>query len=349
MSGTLYDILGLPKDASQADIKSAYRRLAKIYHPDTAANEASYHQKFLEVKNAYEILSNPLRRINYDESLDRPYGTYHEREAYRRPPPPYYYQSRRAPKYSKRTYLYGVLFVVGIAIFAFSFPTYLMIKSANTHFSRGIAYYEAGMYSLALDNFTKSINDMSGKSGLANYYQAYILFYHYHNYQITNKYIDLALEDIDDDSLRSELFWMKGKCFHLAGKNNEALSFLAEVKDFGTAYDSSLFYTGIIYTVIQHNFQEGLNSFEKVLERNKYQTESTYFKAYCLQKLDHHIQAIGIYNELLDRNYEPGAVYFHRALSELKINRRDSACVDLDSAIQYKVVDAEKLKSIYCP
>lgn len=61
-----YDILGLGKDASPEDIKSAYRKLAKQYHPDIN-KEPGAAEKFKEINEAYECLSDPNKKSNYDQ------------------------------------------------------------------------------------------------------------------------------------------------------------------------------------------------------------------------------------------------------------------------------------------
>lgn len=61
-----YEVLGVPKDASDDDIKKAYRRLAKKYHPDMNPDDKSAEEKFKEASEAYEILSDAQKRQNYD-------------------------------------------------------------------------------------------------------------------------------------------------------------------------------------------------------------------------------------------------------------------------------------------
>lgn len=61
-----YDILGVSRTASQDDIKKAYRRLAKQYHPDRNPNDKTAEQRFKEVHAAYEVLGDPQRRAQYD-------------------------------------------------------------------------------------------------------------------------------------------------------------------------------------------------------------------------------------------------------------------------------------------
>jgi len=59
----LYGVLGIPRDAEIAQVKSAYRNLAKAYHPDLHGGS---EQRFREISHAYETLVNPARRAAYD-------------------------------------------------------------------------------------------------------------------------------------------------------------------------------------------------------------------------------------------------------------------------------------------
>lgn len=61
-----YEILGVPRDASLEDIKKAYRRLAKQYHPDINKDDPQANEKFKEINEAYEVLSDPQKRAQYD-------------------------------------------------------------------------------------------------------------------------------------------------------------------------------------------------------------------------------------------------------------------------------------------
>jgi molecular chaperone DnaJ len=63
---TLYDTLGVKKNASGDEIKKAYRKLAATYHPDRNPGDASAEEKFKEVQNAYDTLSDPEKRKQYD-------------------------------------------------------------------------------------------------------------------------------------------------------------------------------------------------------------------------------------------------------------------------------------------
>lgn len=68
MNKNLYHVLGVSKDASEAEIKSAYRKLARKYHPDLNKDDKDAAEKFKEVSCAYDILGDKEKRQKYDNN-----------------------------------------------------------------------------------------------------------------------------------------------------------------------------------------------------------------------------------------------------------------------------------------
>lgn len=62
-----YESLGVPRNASDADIKKAFRKLAREFHPDVAKDKKKAEERFKEINEAYEVLSDPAKRKKYDE------------------------------------------------------------------------------------------------------------------------------------------------------------------------------------------------------------------------------------------------------------------------------------------
>lgn len=69
-----YEVLGVEESASVEDIKKAYKKLAKKWHPDANPNDPSAEQKFKEISAAHSTLSDPQKRADYDRSLRVPPG-----------------------------------------------------------------------------------------------------------------------------------------------------------------------------------------------------------------------------------------------------------------------------------
>lgn len=75
-----YQILGVAKSATQAEVKKAFRKLARVHHPDVAADKVRAESKFKEINEAYEVLGDTEKRQKYDTlgaNWDQPGGGYH--------------------------------------------------------------------------------------------------------------------------------------------------------------------------------------------------------------------------------------------------------------------------------
>ena len=67
MAKDYYELLGVHRNATDAELKRAYRRLALEYHPDKNQGDRAAEEKFKEINEAYAVLSDPQKRAYYDQ------------------------------------------------------------------------------------------------------------------------------------------------------------------------------------------------------------------------------------------------------------------------------------------
>lgn len=67
MAKSLYELLGVQRNAGAKDIRAAYRKLARKYHPDVNPNDKAAESRFKDISNAYEVLGDPANRSKYDK------------------------------------------------------------------------------------------------------------------------------------------------------------------------------------------------------------------------------------------------------------------------------------------
>ncbi|XP_069818238.1 dnaJ homolog subfamily C member 25 [Dendropsophus ebraccatus] len=142
-----YDVLGVSREASKADIARAYRQLARKYHPDryrTPEDRETAHKNFLLVATAYETLKDEETRKDYDYMLDHPEEYY--RHYY------HYYSRRLAPKVDVRIVI--LVTVCVISIFQF--------------YSWRSSYNEAIKYLATVPKYRIQATEIAKQQGLLN-------------------------------------------------------------------------------------------------------------------------------------------------------------------------------------
>lgn len=72
MAQDYYKVIGVTPEASEEEIKSAYRRMAKKYHPDAHPGDEACERRFREINEAYGVLGDPEKRKKYDADNSRP-------------------------------------------------------------------------------------------------------------------------------------------------------------------------------------------------------------------------------------------------------------------------------------
>ncbi len=345
-----YNILGIQPDATSGQIKVAYRRLALKYHPDKNPDNLLAEEKFIQITEAYEILSDPTKRDKYDHGIEIEINDAFEEFRTRRRPPPYYYYKYKPEKkiYTKRDYVYATASVIAIVIIAIVFPVYLLQVSSEKYYNKAISLYMDGKYYSALHNVDLSIKDLSSTNSEACALASVILVHRLQKYDFAMRYINKGLDYDPDDSLASEFHYLKGICLAKNQKPNQALEEFSLVQNFNSTYDSSLFRSAVILTYASTEFDSAQVLLDHLIERNRNHYAAAYFKGIIFEKKADHFNAYNAFADLVDKPFNQAAIYYHLARSEIKLNLTDSACVHLNIASRYNLLEAKQLKNLYC-
>ena len=217
---TYYDVLELSATCTQRDIKQAYRRLAKKYHPDTNKSKKTTHFQLLS--EAYQVLSIPEKRIAYDLLLlGNSTNITQERKTYRRPTPQFFryvyekYQNSRYENYNWKEQLFGFLWAFVILIF-FGVLTICLIRySSRLLYEEGMTLAEQGQIGAACYKLESSIMDFSTTNAEAYFKLAEINYYQLNNKYMVLYYTEKALETNGinkKQTLRSQILLLRSKC-----------------------------------------------------------------------------------------------------------------------------------------
>jgi tetratricopeptide (TPR) repeat protein len=253
-----YEILGVSRQASSQEIKSSFKKLALLYHPDRNPGNPSAEDKFKQINEAYQVLSDSNNKLIYDLKLNGQYipqaPVYpeyepRERRGYRyQQRPPEAYQPRFTKEQIRKVYIVGTLFFVGMFIFSFFLYTFMNKKTAVMHYEQALVYAAENKLYVAMSELNKAIyfND--------EYAEAYqkrgeLQLIAGPNYQ-------LAYADFNDainyaEAPTAEMYFYRALCLYKTGRYTQA------IKDSQIAYQdvelkgSALYLSGAARKALQ--------------------------------------------------------------------------------------------------
>jgi tetratricopeptide (TPR) repeat protein len=346
-----YQILGISPNATSGQVKIAYRRLVFQYHPDRNPHDQLAQQRFVEIVEAYSVLSNTVKRSKYDNGIDfnqEAHDTSHNQKP-RRPPPHFYYTVKPEKRtYSKRDYILATLAVIVMIFTAVVAPIYLMQTTSDRYYNLAVSNYFAGKYYTALHNIDLSIRELSTNNDEACALASVILVHKLQKYDFAIRYIDRGFNYDPQDSLASELHYLKGICYTKTARPQEALTEFGKVKNYNNTYDSSLYRSAAILIFHESEVDSAEALINELLQRNEQNYGADYLRGIIFEMRSESRKAHKTFRNLIGKPFNQAAIYYHLAKAEIKLNQSDSACTHLKIASAFNLTEAKQLMSLYC-
>lgn len=357
MSRNFYQVLQVSQDATQKEIKLAFRKLAKKYHPDKNSGNPHLEEEFKKINEAYHTLSDENKKWAYDMALyvqqnptvsTSSYAQTSAYSRYARPRPYYSYRTPTQTTFSLKTYLQAAFFIAFLVVMVILCISLLNRYSSYYYYQEAIKDYDRGQYHSALSNLNFSISDFGNKSPEASVLAAKILIYNFQNYKEAVYYLDKSLKNADKEDKLAEIHYLKGLSLKNLGLFGEAYQNYNLSIHFDQTYDSSYYELGEINTFVYQDYQQALINFNQLLNINSLFSDAYLGKGICYQKLNKHGLAVMNFEKFISFNGAEGTAYYLKSLSEIELNNKNLACQDLNMASEMGVDEADVLKQSYC-
>lgn len=345
MNQNYYTVLGVDHTASTAEIKAAYRQLARQYHPDKHQGNRLFEEKFKTINEAYQILSDERKRAYYDLKLQylvmqlramqqvqyqtpvrsREPATYAER--YYRPIPKREFQAK------------DVKIIVGI--FLAIITASLLIKVLMDHVTGMSNYHDALQYmqtrqwSLAHSRLTKAIYF---KPTFVDAYskRAAIEMDIYQNYRA-------AIADLSDaialtKQPPAEWFYIKGRCYEKLRRDTLAERQMTQALRVNRQYAPAYFERGMIRATLLNAYPQAIQDFSDFLRlpriNPKMRTEALFYRGYCYYLLEQPAKAVPDFREAIALQPENGRLHYLLGKANLDLGKKNDACENFSRAYQ---------------
>ena len=243
-----YLVLGVTPTAPAADIKRAYRQLVVRYHPDKHGGDVRYEEQFKAVAVAYGILGDPGRRATYDFQLTQAARRAAEaqRQQQQRPvsqhvygvpmPPPAPLRTRppagsrerhyqriphQRPSFNRRDWLFTLLFIAGIVLFATAVKVTMDRVSATSNYADGLRAYVRGDWAAASSYLDETLHFRPNYAPALRR-RGELARFHLHDARAARVDFQAALQQPQSRRLTADLLYQLGRCEAALGRARTA-------------------------------------------------------------------------------------------------------------------------------
>jgi len=352
---TFYQILGLSVKATEDEIKSAYKRLARKYHPDVNQGSKSHEEQFKRVLEAYQTLSDPRKKDLYDVKLlyrtitnsgqANSDSIYRGAPKTRRQKEAEEYSKRRPEREAYRAYtgppIKEKITLHSAAITLLGLGTVVMLLLWFGDIMNHIAakdHLERGEYSIALQ-----FDDEYGEA----YYARYLDRKKYtNNLKILLNDLNLAIRFIDNPN--SSMFIERAKIYFQMDSIPNSISDFLYAKTVNNKCDTAFFALAELYAYHLNQPKKALNYYDSTLMLTPNSYQASFGKGFMLYRLKKFSLAIKEFDYCFTLNNEDKRLYFYRGSAKLATGDSANACADLDMSLTMGMEEAKPLVDRFC-
>lgn len=354
MGQTYYHILGVGVRASQEEIKAAYKKLARLHHPDKNGGDKGAEEKFKLILEAYQTLSDQKKRDLYDVKLfyksitapgASPDQAYRGVPKTRREKEQEDYQKRRSEREAYRRYTgppireritvqsvaLTLLIIGSIVMVAYWFGDFMNHWTAKKHLRSGD--YEGALH----------FDDQYGEAYYARFKarkkagaSIKVLF---PDINLAIKYSDTP--DFHQYTDRAQLYFKLDSL-------QKSIADLEMATQLNPRFDTAYYALADLHGYYLNTPSKALPYYEKVISLKPDWAEAQIGKGFMLYRLKRFSQAVDQFNVCAKMEIPEGRIYFYRGSSHLVLGDSAAACADLDRSLTMGIEEAKPMLERYC-
>jgi curved DNA-binding protein CbpA len=337
----------VPTTADTREIKKAYKKLAIQYHPDKHRGNTYYEEKFKQVNEAYQVLSNPHKRAVYDlklqyllrerlrHSAHQHQHRYRYQEPVRRPASvsERYYHNIPKTRFVKRDwYIVSVIFA-GIIMLSLLLKLLMDHIAARENFKQAIECLDQRQWSQAHSFLSEAIQ-FKGDYAEAYLKRAYIEMEIYRDYQAALPDLDAAIAHAGKRT--AQMYYLRGVC-HEALQHSEIAELnlnqaISQDKNFTQAY----YDRGLLRARSLKKFPEAISDLTYFLHSDTsdedMRGQALFYRGFCYYLTDQNKAAVGDYRQALQQTPASARLYYLIGKAQMEMDSTAAACASFNKA-----------------
>lgn len=350
-----YDILGIDKSADKREVKKAYLKLAKVYHPDVNGNSVTHEDKFKLISEAYDTLSDESKRFRYDHGLTSftpttpqqkeqtsKKRTFSREQKIRRDE--YKTQTTENQKKDNQQRKKFIPFMVaGYVAAMIGVISFFVDRQSKL----AAELYTTAKTNLKENNFRSAQVNVKELLEFEAYLEAEII---QAGIYISTKKADLALEHLQnveekvsesDNNTQGDYYYYKGRAFYLQGEGKLAISAFNRAHQYKNGDSEIHFWKGKTYNDKLLDYEKAAISFSKISKNSSFYEEGILLLGIALQNnrkfmtsQKYLIQALNYKKQKALANYHLG---WHHELSNKQTSK---ACIYWETSAKMGYAEA---------